>query len=233
MALSPQEFAEFFMEKYAALIANVGRKYMIPNRYSIEDIKQYIAERVIKILTSRQDAVNKIENPEKYFKSCIEFYCIEFQRMHGFVFDLPKRPRKNCEEDEKTARGFGFKYLKDMTIDESNSLYDLTLDRNLTENILQGPETKVWSILTGCLSDDEANVIGCIYMRGLTWAEASDFLDVPQSTCWFRKNRAIKKIFDMVCTMSGLTSENLKLVLRGDACKLEELKDVANRDKED
>ena len=116
-------FVSDFMSKYDKLINRIAKKYLIPNRYTTDDIKQYISERVIKILTNRlQEDSNKIDSPEKYFKSCLDFYCIEYQRMHGFIFDLPKRPRKNCEIDEKSARSYGFKYFGDMTIDEANSL---------------------------------------------------------------------------------------------------------------
>jgi RNA polymerase sigma factor (sigma-70 family) len=209
-------FVAYFMEKYDKLISRIAKKYLIPNRYTTDDIKQYISERIIKILTNRlQEDSNKIDSPEKYFKSCLDFYCIEYQRMHGFIFDLPKRPRKNCEIDEKSARSYGFKYFGDMTIDEANSLQELTLEKTLLENQDRGPETPVWSSLTGLLIKEEAEVLGCIYLRNMTWAETSDYLGVAQSTCWFRKNRAIKKIFDYVDTMSGLTNDNIKSILRG------------------
>ena len=101
------EFVSNFMTKYSSLISSVGRKYLIPNRYTIDDIRQYIAERIILILTSRlSKASNQIEDPEKYFKSCITYYCIEYQRMHGYTFELPKRPRKNCEIDESSHQIF-------------------------------------------------------------------------------------------------------------------------------
>jgi RNA polymerase sigma factor (sigma-70 family) len=209
-------FVSEFMHKYDKLINKIARKYLIPNRYTIDDIKQYISERIIKILSTRNnDIENKIENPEKYFKSCLDFYCIEYQRMHGFIFDLPKRPRKNCEIDEKSARSYGFKYFGDMTIEEENSLQEFTLEKTLSENQELGPETIVWSSLTGLLLSEEAQVLGCIYMRNMTWAETSDYLGVAQSTCWFRKNRAIKKIYEHVESMSGLISENIKNILRG------------------
>jgi RNA polymerase sigma factor (sigma-70 family) len=204
------------MSKYDKLINRIAKKYLIPNRYTTDDIKQYISERIIKILSSRLDDVeNKIDDPEKYFKSCLDFYCIEYQRMHGFIFDLPKRPRKNCEVDEKSARSFGFKYFGDLTIEEANSLQEYTLEKTLTENQKLGPETPVWSALTGLLATEEAEVLGCIYLKNMTWAETSDHLGVAQSTCWFRKNRAIKKIFDYVDSMSGLIEYNLKDILRG------------------
>lgn len=209
-------FVSEFMDKYDKLINKIAKKYLIPNRYTVDDIKQYISERIIKILSSRKDSKdNKIDNPEKYFKSCLDFYCIEYQRMHGFIFDLPKRPRKNCEIDEKSARSHGFKYLDDLTIDEANSLEDYTLDKTLAENQVAGPETRVWSSLTGVLLSEEAVVLECIYLKNMTWSETSDVLGVAQSTCWFRKNRAVKKIFDHVDSMTGLVSDNLKNILRG------------------
>ena len=209
-------FVAYFMTKYDKLISRISKKYLIPNRYNTDDIKQYISERIIKILSSRlEDNENKIDDPEKYFKSCLDFYCIEYQRMHGFIFDLPKRPRKNCEIDEKSARSYGFKYFGDMTIEEENSLQEFTLEKTLSENQELGPETIVWSSLTGLLLSEEAQVLGCIYMRNMTWAETSDYLGVAQSTCWFRKNRAIKKIYEHVESMSGLISENIKNILRG------------------
>jgi RNA polymerase sigma factor (sigma-70 family) len=212
------EFVSTFMSKYDKLINRIARKYLIPNRYTTDDIKQYIGERIIKILGNRiNDVDNKIDDPEKYFKSCLDFYCIEYQRMHGFIFDLPKRPRKNCEIDEKFARSHGFKYFGDMTVEEANSLQEYTLEKTLTENQELGPETKVWSSLTGLLVDEEAEVLGCIYLRNMTWAETSDYLGVAQSTCWFRKNRAIKKIYEYVESMSGLISDNVKDILRGNA----------------
>jgi RNA polymerase sigma factor (sigma-70 family) len=214
--MNVNQFVTEFMSKYDKLINRIAKKYLIPNRYTTDDIKQYISERIIKILSSRLDDVeNKIDDPEKYFKSCLDFYCIEYQRMHGFIFDLPKRPRKNCEVDEKSARSFGFKYFGDLTIEEANSLQEYTLEKTLTENQKLGPETPVWSALTGLLATEEAEVLGCIYLKNMTWAETSDHLGVAQSTCWFRKNRAIKKIFDYVDSMSGLIEYNLKDILRG------------------
>lgn len=216
-------FVTEFMTKHGNLISSIGRKYLIPNRYNIDDIKQYISERIIKILTTRlEENDNPIDNPEKYFKSCLDFYCIEYQRMHGFIFDLPKRPRKNCEDDEKAAKAWGFKYLGDITIDEYNSIYEYTLDKDLTENQLATHTSRVWSTITGCLTQGEALVMDCIYRRGMTWAETSKHLGVAQSTCWFRKGKAIAKIYETFDHMSGLISENIKAVLRGDPSKLGE-----------
>ena len=83
----------------------------------------------------------------------------------------------------------------------------------------------MWDILTGILSKAEADVIDCIYSRRMTWNETSDHLGVAQSTCWFRKNRAMKKIYMAFDSMEGLIAENVKLLLRQNRDKLEEFND--------
>lgn len=204
------EFVVDFMKKYSSLIGSVGRRYLIPNRYTVEDIKQYVAERIIQILTDRLSAPdNQIEDPEKYFKSCISYYCIEYQRMHGYIFDLPKRPRKNHEEDESYARSFGFKYLGDITIAEYNSL--------ATEDVkYEEPENIVWNTIMTILSKEESDVLDCIFRKNMTWLETSRHLTVPQSTCWIRKDRAITKIYKQFDTLEGETNAQIKRFLRGD-----------------
>lgn len=210
-------FVSNFMKKYGPLINLVGRKYLIPNRYTIDDIKQYIAERIIQILSNRlSDGTNLIEDPEKYFKTCISYYCIEYQRMHGFTFELPKRPRKNHEEAESHARSFGFKYLGDITIAEYNSL--LSEDKEYEE-----PNDDVWKALMGILTEQEAQVLDCIFRKNMTWLETSNYLSVPQSTCWIRKDRAITKIYNTFNKLGKEKHETIKRLLRGDSTILSDI----------
>lgn len=207
------EFVTEFMTKYNSIINSIAKKYLIPNRYNVDDIKQYIAEKIIQILSNRlEQNNNKIENPEKYFKSVLDFYCIEYQRMHGYIFELPKRPRKNCEEDEKYIRSFGFKYLGDITTEEYNSL--------VVSDEKEHKKSEVWNVLLSILSKEEADVIDCIFNKNLTWLQTSQYLNVPQSTCWIRKDRAVEKIFRAFERMDGEISDYLKRFLRGDATVL-------------
>lgn len=211
------DFVLMFMTKYNSLIGRIGSKYLIPNRYNIDDIKQYISERIIHILSNRSEnaADNDIKNPEKYFKSCINFYCIEYQRMHGYIFELPKRPRKNCEEDEKYIRSFGFKYLGDMNTDEYNSLIIFEEEGNPS---VKEEVSTVWKTLLSILTKEEADVLDCIFNKRLTWLETSEYLGVHQSTCWFRKNRAIEKIYRAFESIDGDTIYgSIRKFLRGDA----------------
>lgn len=208
-----EEFIIFFMEKHKRLISSIIRRYLIPNRYNADDINQYIVEKILQILKNKETKPNKIEDPEKYFKSCIEFYCIEYQRMHGYVFDLPKRPRKNCELDELTIKSKGFKYLKDLTLEESSTLLDSSFINSLF-NDDEKTYSPVWNYLTGLLSPEEANVLTCIFSRNMTWSETAKELKVPQSTCWFRKTRALNKLSQHILGMTGRPSDNIKSILR-------------------
>lgn len=217
------EFVLEFMTKYNSLINKIGSRYLIPNRYNIDDIKQYISERIMHILSNRTEnsADNDIKNPDKYFKSCINFYCIEYQRMHGYIFELPKRPRKHCEEDEKYIRSFGFKYLDDMTTDEYNSL--------LVEDDRKDDKTNtiVWKTLLSILSNEEADVLDCIFNKKLTWLETSQYLGVHQSTCWFRKNRAIEKIYNAFDNIKGETiNGSIRKFLRADPGILDDFRAI-------
>ncbi len=210
-------FVEDFMSRYNSLINSIGRNYLIPNRYTVEDIKQYIGERIIQILTNRLlSSDNQIENPEKYFKSCITFYCIEYQRMHGYIFELPKRPRKNCELDEEHIKSYGFKYLGDMTNEEYASLI-------IEDGVEDKKDNVVWDTILSCLSKEEADVIDCIFNKNLTWLETSKFLNVPQSTCWIRKERAIEKLCSAFKKLKGDLGDTLKKIIRGDATVLGDL----------
>ena len=205
------EFVSTFLTKYNSLINSIGRKYLIPNRYNIDDIKQYISERIIHILSIRLlGKENQIEDPEKYFKSCLDFYCIEYQRMHGYIFELPKRPRKNCELDEQSIRAYGFKYLGDINTEEYNSLI-------IEDNVDDQPVNIVWETLLSILSKEEADVIDCIFNKNLTWLETSKYLNVPQSTCWIRKERAINKIYNSFSKLSGEVNDTIKKFIRGHA----------------
>ncbi len=205
-----EDFVMAFMTKHTKLVSKIAYRYLIPNRYSVYDIKQYISERILKILKSRATGTNPVKDPEKYFKSCLEFYCVEFQRMHGFVFGLPKRPRKNCEEDELNIRGYGFKYLNDLTSDEVNSL-------QIVETVCEGDihsMSSTWNFLTGLVNDQEAAVLDCIFSKNMTWHETAEYLNVPQSTCWFRNHRAINKISKYIDILSGDKVDNIKKILR-------------------
>ena len=210
--MNNQEFVAHFMSKHDGLITKICSKYQIPNRYDISDIKQYIVEKMLNILLHRQDSDNKILDREKYFKQCIEWYCVEYQRMHGYIFDLPKRPRKHTKEAELEIKSRGMKYLGDMSQDEVLSLVDKKPAPQTTE--IKGDTP--WASLTGLLDPDDANVIMCIYGRGMSWPETAKYLDVAQSTCWSRRSRAMSAIFRAFDGLTGEMKDNVKRYIRGD-----------------
>lgn len=197
------------MSRHRPLIRNIARRYRIPNRYSVEDIESYIAERVNTILTARQGSDKPILSREKYFLNCLTFYCIEYQRLNGFVFGLPKRPRNNAIEDELEAKGRGFQYLNDTMVNDS-SLVDLNESASDP-----GTDTNLWVTLTGCLYPSDASIIECIHKMNMTLKETSLHLGVAQSTCLTRRDRAYKMIFGAFSNVSGEMYATVKLFLRG------------------
>lgn len=208
--LTITEFVEFFLNKHRSLIRNVARRYRIPNRYSVEDIESYICERINTILVSRQGSQNPILNREKYFLNCLTFYCIEYQRLNGFIFCLPKRPRTNAVEDELEAKSRGFQYLNDTMLDDS-SLIDSNKDP-----VDPGLDSNIWVALTGCLYYSDASIVECIHKMNMTLKETSAHLGVAQSTCLTRRDRAYRMIFDAFSNLSGDSIHaSVKLFLRG------------------
>lgn len=206
-----KEFVAAFLKKHRPLIRSISRRYLIPNRYDLEDIEEYIAERILTILNARQGPgkPNPILDREKYFLNCLGFYCIEHQRQNGFIFCLPKRPRKNALEDEFEAKGRDFHYLND------SMLYDSSLiSETEVETIDPGDTSVSWSLLTGFLQGPDADVIDCIHRRDLTLSETSQHLGIAQSTCMTRRDRAYRQVFEALDSMSGQIYENLKRIIR-------------------
>jgi len=206
--LSNRNLVEVFILKHRPLIKTLGRRYLIPNRYSVEDIEAYVAERMLSILQARQHSTNQILDREKYFLNCLVFYCIEYQRLNGFIFCLPKRPRKNAIEQELEAKSRNFYYLNDTMLDDS-SLVD-----NNKEVIDPGLDSEVWCSLTGYLHTSDALVVECIHKMSMTLKETSLHLGVAQSTCLTRRDRAYKTLFSVFDNISGTIHVTVQKFLR-------------------
>lgn len=208
--MTDDDFISYFSKKYIALIKSIARRYVIPNRYTVEDIVQYVNERITAILRGREETDNKILDRENYFLKCITFYCIEYQRMNGFIFCLPKRSRKNAIEDELTAKSKEFVYLNDTMLDDPSLIHHPPIDDPIVEE-----ESYSWCALTGMLAHTEdADVVDCIFRRNMTLLETSNYLGVAQSTCLNRRNRAIKNLYNAFDDMQGEIKENIKKLLR-------------------
>lgn len=205
--MDPWDFALQFMQDYDSMLSGIIKQHLIPNRYSENDVKQYICARIVEILRRRSLPENSpINNPVGYFKTCLVFYCREFQREHGYTFSLPRRPRKYCEEHDAEARSRKYKYLDVLAPDE---IGDLVVEDNTTPSA--GP---LWHALTGVLTQEQADILDCVVRRNLTWSETSRALGIPQSTCWFRRQQAYLTIFSKLDLLSGEMASNIQRLLR-------------------
>ncbi len=204
MTTTNQEFVDEFIKKNKNLIKNLSRRYIIPNRYSFDDVLHYIATTILTILTNRQNSDKPIENPAKYFSGCIVYYMIEYQRMNGFIFCLPKRPRKDYIHIEKEMKSKKFQYLNESHYNDKAFMHDGYMTSDVER------DTRLWDSLTGLLQPCDAAVVECIYGRNMPLSDTSKHLGVAQSTCLNRRNRALRTLYDYFDNMSGEMKINVK-----------------------
>jgi len=194
------------MKKYKTIVADPPWKYGTWGKASIPRSKTHIPkDEPMPYETMSIEEIKALNVASLADKNC-ELYLWTTQKYLPDAFEVLK--------------AWGFKYLGDITIDEYNSLYEYKEDDYIDPDSEKKPGA--WDTLTGILTKAEADVVDCIYFRKMTWNETSEHLGVAQSTCWFRKNRAIKKIFSAFEGMDGLISDNIKLLLREDNYKLNE-----------
>jgi DNA-directed RNA polymerase specialized sigma24 family protein len=204
-----QEFVEQFIDKNYSLIKALSRRYIIPNRYTWEDVLQYIATTIMTILTNRQSGDHPIENPPKYFSGCLVYYMIEYQRMHGFIFCLPKRPRREYIEVEKCMKTKKFQYLNESHYSDKVFIHD-----GYMSEVYGPPDTRMWSNLTGLLKPLEAKVIDCVYNRGMSLKEAANELCISQPKCNTNRDNALKTLYSHFNNMTGEIRNNVKHYMR-------------------
>lgn len=205
MIMTTNEFVEFFINKNKTLIKNLSRRYLIPNRYNFDDIIQHISSTILTIMTNRQNSDNPIKDPEKYFSGCLSYYMIEYQRQHGFIMCFPKRPRKDYIEEEKEAKSKKFQYLTEAHDGDKSLLHDGYIHRQYNHE-----PSKTWSSLTGILHPKDAQVIDCLFAKNMTLIETSRYLDVAQSTCLNRRDRALRTLYDHFDNMTGEIKANVR-----------------------
>jgi len=205
------EFSEWFFTEYAGSIYRHISRRLIPNRYSHGDVKNYMCERMLDILTKRLAKGNPIKEPKIYFRKLIPYWCVEFQRMNGFVYCLPKRPR--CPKAEEEIAKHGFVYLRVMEDSDSSggrlggatnehvqklAYIDTKItnppyygDKYQISGINPDSDSSIWGTLLEELKEEERGVITYIFKYNLTVPEAARELGIAVSTAYQRKDRAL------------------------------------------
>lgn len=184
-------------------------------------------ERILDIMQKRMRKGNPIKEPKIYFRKLIPYWCVEFQRMHGFIYGLPKRPR--CPEAEKEISTHGFVYLRSESdtyeggnpVSCEHTIKTSYIDGNTTEPILYyhnykvtGGEpdavSEVWEKLVGSLKKEEASIIACLYRYNLTVPQAAKFLGIAVSTAYQRKERALNALSGYIVSQTELQDASWK-----------------------
>jgi hypothetical protein len=233
MAMDHKDFVVWFIEYNSAIINKYVTKRLIPNRYSKEDVKSYMSERMLDILAKRAAKGKAIKNPRIYFAKLIDFWCIEYQRMHGYIYGMPKRPR-NLEAEAEISK-YGFVYLdtkqtskNTQGFEESPQLAyvneETTLEGNYEELGYQikgedpGLDSSAWTVLMNMIQPEDQAVMNCLYKMNMSIPEASRHLGIAVSTAYARKERALIAISGLVVTRKSSKQKSWKVInkLSGD-----------------
>jgi len=217
--MSHSEFIEWFMNHHKAAITRNARRRLIPNRYSVDDIKSYIVDCILSTLERRVKKKNPIKEPKIYFRKLIDYYCIEFQRMHGYIFSMPKRPRD--QEAENEICSYGFLYL-DKTLQEDNvdilgyvedNEYSSELKGGnyLVKGIDPGNDTPAWNNIMKMALPEDQYVLKCIFKHNMSVVETSKHLNIAICTTYQRKDRGIRAISGTLASFVDLDNETWKV----------------------
>lgn len=207
------EFIVWFMEKHKRRIYKCAYRRTIHNRYSVQDVCSYISETILRILRRRESVNNPIKEPNLYFSKLIDFYCVEYQRMNGFVYGLPKRPRDtNAEED---ISQYGFHYLE-KGVDMGYIDYDMDGQNQYLVDTYEvrgdtSEKTDVWSTLLSNAEDKDAQVVNCVYNMNLSIQEASRHLEISPSTAYQRLKRGLYAISGFIASNSDTSNPSWKI----------------------
>lgn len=224
------EFILWFLEYNKSIINRYIMKRLIPNRYDPSDIKAYMAERMLDILAKRDAKDKSIENPRIYFGKLIDFWCIEYQRMHGYCYGMPKRPR--CPEAEQEIAKYGFVYMDSSEPADDSNYYgfseqaklayvDATLTPDTENYELRGYAVKSqdpgelsssWSALMKMILPEDRPVIECLFVRDMSIPEASKHLGIAVSTAYTRRDRAMLSLSGHLMSSVDLDNKTWKIL---------------------
>ncbi|RMG74275.1 MAG: hypothetical protein D6710_01795 [Nitrospirae bacterium] len=214
-----QIFLRNFFEKYRTQIDRTIYKFMIANRYSFSDVRAYMAERILDTLRKREAKGRPIEDPEKYFRTLLRFYCVEFQRMHGFIYCLPKRPLDKEAENEISKYGFFYFYTADDNNENDQvgyveaSLYDHSLAGEFSlKGEDPGINSEAWRKLMLMALPEDRDVLECIFIRGMSVLETSKHLSIATATVYHRRERGLRSISGTLATYVDLDSPSWKIL---------------------
>ena len=211
------EFVVWFMTKNKSRINKLAYKRCISNRYTVEDVCSYIQQSILQTLIRRKAVGRPITEPKLYFSKLINFYCVEHQRMHGYIYSLPKRPR--APEAEKEINKHGFNYLEPTTdIGYIDSTVDDDTRADFSHYDLKGVETDssslAWKSLMEIVKEEDKAVLTCVHMMNMSVPEASRHLGIAISTAYTRANRGTAAISGSVALHVNLDQPNWKVMVQ-------------------
>lgn len=223
-------FVEQFIVDNKKYIDRYINRRLIANRYSASDVRAYIIERILETLQKREAKGNPIKDPKLYFLKLIDYYCVEFQRMHGFIYSMPKRPR--YPEAEKEIGKIGFLYFNwaesydepsKNEIDKNCALgyidYALGDEDKITPTSKlvvkskdPGESSVAWTNLLSMVLPEDRDIIECIYVKNMSIPEIAKYLNIPISAAYQRKQRALTCISGTLITFVNMDNASWQIL---------------------
>jgi len=217
-----REFVLQFLQDNKSLLRRCIYKRMIPNRYAPSDVQAYIIERILEILQKRKAKGRPIREPALYFRKLIDYYCIEFQRMHGFIYGMPKRPR-NTDAEQEIAK-YGFVYFpagENSSLDNIPQLGYIDINVTVPEHhdrdfVIKGEDPGIdsepWEKLMQMALPEDQEVLTCVFKHNMSIPEASRYLGIAVSTAYQRKERGVKAISGTLATYVDLDKKSWEIL---------------------
>jgi predicted DNA-binding protein YlxM (UPF0122 family) len=189
----------------------------------------------LETLQKREAKGNPIQDPKLYFLKLIDYYCVEYQRMYGFIYSMPKRPR--YPEAETDIGKIGFFYFETGPYNNSNPLDKVSelgyIDYNLNDEDKAGNEFTIkskdpgmlstsWNNLLSMILPEDRPIIECIYIKNMSIPEIAKELNIPISAAYQRKQRALTCISGTLITYVDMDNQSWQI-----------LEDIANLDTKD
>lgn len=228
--LSHEDFVVWFMDYNDSVINRYIFKRLIPNRYEAGDIKSYMAERILDIMNKRKEKSRPIANPRTYFGRLIDYWCIEYQRMHGYIYGMPKRPR--CVEAEADISKYGFVYLDSNSNESSGSeAFGFNEAKQLAyvdKNTIMGPDTRnlgydikgddpgqqseVWQKLMLMVMPEDRPVMTCLFIMNMSIPESAEYLKIPISAAYKRRDHGLSTISGTIASFVDLDEPSWRVL---------------------
>lgn len=171
-----------FIRTNRAAIIKQANKVLVPHRFEIEDVIQYISLRLLERLKV-SDPYKIVADPVKYFSGCIPMYCRDYRRETGYITSLPTRPDPKYLEEEDDIINSSYFYLSSSsnTYESKEAIKEEKLPLEIRKALLSLPPLERKIIILDVIREVPKDII-------------CEELGITKTLLWKVKKRALAKL---------------------------------------